>query len=365
MKNILVTGGCGFLGHHLVEHLLKNTDANIKVVDRLSYASAGLDRLRDIQAFNDKRVLVLGADLTDRLPSGVIRELGIVDAIIHAAAESHVDRSIEDPVPFIQSNVMGTHHILMLARQLEVPRTLLVSTDEVYGAARSDATHEDFCPTQLIDDLDSELGQNGIYADSEGFCTCGSAGFAPNSPYRPGNPYAATKAAAECLAFAYANTYKIPVHIVNTMNLIGERQGVEKFVPLVIRAVMRGHTVKIHADPTKTVSGTRFYLHCRTFASALLHLLQPHVAPPAKSHVVGEREISNLELAQTIAGIVGKPLKYELVDFHSSRPGHDLRYAMQDTVAHDTGWVRPVSLETSLERTVRWYLDPQNAKWLE
>ena len=364
MKNILVTGGCGFLGHHLVEHLLKNTDARIKVIDRLSYASAGFDRLRDIKAFDDKRVRVLGADLSHGVSVGTIRELGQVDAIIHAAAESHVDRSIEDPLPFIQANVVGTHHILMLARQLEVPRTLLVSTDEVYGAARADATHEDFCPTQLIDDLDSAVGQGGIYADSEGFCTCGSAGFARNSPYRPGNPYAATKAAAECLAFAYANTYKIPAAIVNTMNLIGERQGVEKFVPLVIRAVMRGHTVKIHADAAREKSGTRFYLHCRTFASALLHLLQvPEL--PMKSHVVGEREISNLELAQTIAGIVGKPLKYELVDFHSSRPGHDLRYAMQDTVAHDTGWVRPVSLETSLERTVRWYLYPANAKWLE
>ncbi len=187
---------------------------------------------------------------------------------------------------------------------------------------------------------------------------------------------------------AYANTYKLPITIVNTMNLIGERQHPEKFVPKVIRYIMTGETIPIHADPTCTRSGTRFYLHCRTFANALAFLinlthitafeggvvrrvrgedgrmdLEYSAAPmPLKLHVCGEREIANLELAELIAELVGKPLHYQLVDFHSSRPGHDLRYAMQDSLIRELGWQRPMHLEQSLEKTVAWYL--AHPRWL-
>jgi len=200
------------------------------------------------------------------------------------------------------------------------------------------------------------------------------AGFDEQATFRPANPYAAAKAGGEAVGMAYANTYGLPITIVNTMNLIGERQHSEKFVPLVIRKVLEGEPVTIHADPSRTRSGTRFYLHCRTFADALFYLLswQKTVSDavpfgfrrclPLKVHVCGEREISNLELAQLIAGYVGKPLDYVLVDFHSSRPGHDLRYAMQDKLIGDLGWKRPMGLEQSLRQTVKWYLD--NPSWL-
>jgi len=272
-------------------------------------------------------------------------EIGQIDYIIHAAAETHVDRSIVDPLPFLQSNVIGTHHLLMLAEHFakssvggaRLHRVFLVSTDEVYGPA--------------------EFGED-------------VKGFDEFAPFRPANPYAASKAGAEAVAMAYANTYKLPITIVNTMNLIGERQHHEKFVPLVIRKALNGETVQIHADQTKTMSGTRFYLHCRTYADALGFLIQrdferPHgVAQPMpqKIHVCGEREISNLDLALTIAQYVGKPLQYELIDFHSSRPGHDLRYAMDDSLIRWMGWQRPMGLEQSLEKTVRWYLN--NPRWL-
>jgi dTDP-glucose 4,6-dehydratase len=149
------------------------------------------------------------------------------------------------------------------------------------------------------------------------------------------------------------------------MNLVGERQHHEKFVPLVIRRVLSGEKVLIHSDPTRTRSGTRFYIHCRNYASALAYLMD-HCANghdmPLKIHVAGEREISNLDLAQMIARFVGKPLNYELVDFHSSRPGHDLRYALDATKIRQMGWEQPLDIEQSLEKTVAWYL--KNPRWL-
>jgi dTDP-glucose 4,6-dehydratase len=326
---ILVTGGCGFLGHHVVEHLLKNTDADVVVLDRLSYASAGFDRLRDIGCFDDKRVHVLGCDLSRPIPEGVAKEVGDIQYVIHTAAETHVDNSIVDPLPFLESNVLGTHHLLMFCRTLKPERVFIVSTDEVYGPATWD-----------------------------------SPGNTEVDPFRPANPYAASKAGSEAVAMAYRNTFGIPVTIVNTMNLYGQRQGAEKFIPLCIRRAVSGEKVFIHADPTKTRSGTRFYLHCRNYASALNFLMDKNV-PALKLHVAGEKEVSNLDLAQNIADIVGKPLNYELVDFHSSRPGHDLRYALDDSGIRGLGWEQPVDFEKSLEETVKWHLRPENARWFE
>lgn len=323
---ILVTGGAGFLGHHLVEHFLK-AGHEIVVLDRLSYASSGFDRLRDIEVFDDKRVRILTADLCQPIQPGMLREIGKVDLVIHAAAETHVDRSIVDPLPFIHSNVLGVHHVLMLACDLDA-RIFLVSTDEVYGPAPQ-----------------------------------GHPGFLPDAPFRPSNPYAAAKAGGESLAMAYANTYGIKATIINGMNFIGERQHTEKFVVSTIQKVLRGEMVTIHADATKTQSGTRFYLHCRNFAAAL-EFIANRADAPQKIHVVGEREISNLEMAQLIANIVGKTLMYEMVSWHASRPGHDLRYALAEQWLPSVGYSHPLPLEVTLERTVRWYLDPKHERWL-
>jgi dTDP-glucose 4,6-dehydratase len=332
---LLITGGAGFLGHHLVEHFLRNTDFEIVVLDKLTYASSGFDRIRDIAAFDDKRVQMLSCDLAQPMPQGIAQEIGQVDYVIHAAAETHVDNSIVDPLPFLKSNVLGTHHLLWWAReQKNLRRIFLVSTDEVYGPAGWD-----------------------------------SPGNVETDMFRPANPYAAAKAGGEAVGMAYANTYRIPVTIVNTMNLYGERQHPEKFIPLVIRRALSGDKVLIHADPGMTRAGTRFYIHCRNYASALAYLIEGDTLPdghgidlPLKIHVAGEREISNLDLAQMIAGFVGKPLNYELVDFHSSRPGHDLRYALDDSKIRTMGWSQPFNTEESLRKTVQWFLD--NPRWL-
>lgn len=355
---ILITGGCGFLGAHLTEHFLKTVDnVEIVILDKFTYASSGMDRLRDIQIHGERgvhdhiQVKVIGCDISQPIPQGVAQEVGPIDYVIHAAAETHVDNSIVDPLPFIKSNVEGTHHLLWWLRTVpSLKRAFLVSTDEVYG------------PADFGDDV---------------------AGFNEQASFRPANPYAAAKAGGEAIAMSYANTYKLPLTIVNTMNLYGERQHHEKFIPLVIRRALKGEVVQIHADPTGTISGTRFYIHCRNYASALSFLIErdyrlranalgdgqpPSVVAaqqmPLKIHVAGEREISNLDLALLIAKFVDRPLQYKLVDFHSSRPGHDLRYALDDKMIRGMGWHQPFNTEESLRRTVEWYLKDENRQWL-
>jgi dTDP-glucose 4,6-dehydratase len=323
----MVTGGCGFLGHHLIEQILKNTDWHVVVVDRLSYASEGFDRLRDIQCFTDKRVSVLTADFTKDLSPGIAYEVGELDYIFHLGAETHVDRSIEFPEEFVEANVMGTVKVMQFARkQKRLKKFFYFSTDEVFGPAPSGVAYKEW------------------------------------DRYNCGNPYSASKAGAEELCLSFGNTYGLPVVITHCMNIFGERQFPEKFIPLVIRSVLHGQKVLIHADSTKTIPGSRFWIHARNVAAAVLFLVE-NAKTQDKYNIVGERELNNLAVAQQVAEVVGKPLNYELVDFHSSRPGHDLRYALDGEKMAEMGWSTPMSFERSLEKTIRWYLD--NPRWLE
>jgi dTDP-glucose 4,6-dehydratase len=322
---ILITGGCGFIGHHFVEHIIKNTDWDILVLDKLNYASCGYDRLRDIKVFDDKRVKIFATDFTQEIKDGLLSELGDVDYIVHMGAETHVDNSISNPEPFVINNVLGTMRILELARRLPISRMIYFSTDEVFGAAPEGVAYKEW------------------------------------DRYNSSNPYAATKAGGEELCLAYANTYKVPVFITHTMNVFGERQHPEKFIPSTIRKVLNGEKVIIHSNQDRTKAGSRFYIHARNVASAVLFLLEKG-AVRDKYNIVGEREIYNLELALIIAHIVGKTLNYEMVDFHSSRPGHDLRYALDGTKMKDLGWQIPMQVEVSLDRTINWYL--AHRSWL-
>lgn len=318
-ERILITGGCGFVGHHFVEHFLKNTDMDIVIIDRLSYAGS-VDRLRDINAFDDDRVTLLTADFTLPVEENLAKEIGQVDYIIHMGAESHVDNSITEPIKFIKANVEGTAHILNFARTQEHLKCFYYfSTDEVFGSK---------------DEGWSEVGD----------------------PFYPSNPYAAAKAGGEMLIHAYRRTYGLPCVITRSMNIYGERQHPEKFIPLVIRKVINGETVTIHSHPNKTKAGSRFYIHARNVADGYLHLIKNKIYS-GEYHITGEREVDNLELAQMIAGVIGKELKYEMVDFHSSRPGHDLRYALSPKSMDDVGWHTPISFEDSLKKVVEWTLE--------
>jgi dTDP-glucose 4,6-dehydratase len=325
-RTVLITGGCGFIGHHVVEHIHRHTTWSIIVIDRLSYASFALERLREISLLSSPRVKVLPVDLTAPLSEGVRYELGEVDYIIHMAADTHVDHSIAHPIPFVLNNVSSTLHILEYARHLPcLKRMIYFSTDEVYGSAP------------------------------------GISEFKEWDRHRPTNPYSASKSCGEQLCVAYENTYKVPVLTVNVMNAFGERQHVEKYIPHVIRAIQRGETVQIHCDPTCTVPGSRFYIHARNIASAVLFVLQ-HGVVGDKYNIRGEEEVDNLQLAQRIAEILNQPLKYDLVNFHESRPGHDLRYALDGSKLYEMGWCPPVTFQDSLRRTIEWTL--QHPQWL-
>lgn len=335
---ILITGGAGFVGHHFVEHFLKNTDWDIVVLDKLSYASEGFDRLRDIEAFDDKRVLSLAVDFTKPLSEGVKQEIGNVQYIFHLGAESHVDNSIEDPEPFVRSNVIGTMHMLNYAKELKDLKCFFYfSTDEVFGPAPNDIKYKE------------------------------------EDRHNPTNPYSAAKSGGEMLVKAYRNSYKLPAIITRSMNIIGERQHPEKYIPMVINKVLAGEIVTIHANADKTKAGSRFYIHARNVADGYLHLVKM-IEPITKDsiignpigqdfHITGEREVDNLELAQMIAKILGKELKYEMVDFHGSRPGHDLRYALDGGKMKNYGWEPSKTFEESLKKTIEWFID--NRKWLK
>jgi len=334
-KRVLLTGASGFVGSHVLRHLLTTTD--YEVVCLVSFRHRGLtDRIRLATDGVDAaytRTRVITHDLTAPVSPVLASEIGPIDYLLNVASESHVDRSITEPGPFIRNNVALITNMLDYARDYPVEKFLHVSTDEVYGPAPAGHAHREW-----------------------------------EDQYFPSNPYSASKAAQESVAFSYWRTYDIPLVITNTMNIIGEMQDTEKFVPMTIKRVLSGEVMSIHASPSGEI-GSRFYLHARNQADALLFAIQQDTPRygesdvPAKWHVVGEREMNNLQMAELIASYVGKPLRYELLDFHSSRPGHDLRYALDGSKIADAGWSAPLSLEESLERTIKWTL--ARPEWLK
>ena len=325
---ILITGGCGFIGHHFVEHIYRKTDWEIIIIDRLSYASNGFERLRDTEVLDEKRVKVFTYDLILPLSDGLIKEIGNVDYIVHMAAETHVDNSIKTPKLFLDNNINSTFNLLEYVRihMKSLKIFFYFSTDEVFGPA---------------------LG-NKLYKEWD--------------RHKPTNPYSASKSAAEQICIAYENTYNIPLMIVNVMNAFGERQHVEKFIPLCIKKMLNNERIYIHSYPDKKRAGTRFYIHGRNIAAAVLFLIKKGKIGE-KYNISGEKEVSNLEMAQYIAKFMDKELDYEMVDFHSDRPGHDLRYGLDGSKLFEMGFELPLNFEESLKKTVLWTL--KNQKWLE
>lgn len=321
---ILITGGAGFIGSHVVGYFLKHTKAELTLIDRLD-CSGNLNRLTYVGCPNP-RVKFIYHNLRAPINEPVARLIGHQDVVLHIAAATHVDRSIDDPMSFVLDNVVATCNVLDYVRQF-VPkaRVLQFSTDEVFGPAPEGVAYGEW------------------------------------DRYKSGNPYAATKAGAEELAISYANTYGLDVFVTHTMNVIGPMQHWEKFVPSTIRKVMQGETVTIHADKTCSKPGSRFYIHAGEVAAAVGFLIDKAEAAE-KYNVVGSREVDNLALAKMIAEAVGKPLNYELVDFHSSRPGHDLRYALSGEKMARMGWAPPLGITGAVRQSVEWY--KAHPEWL-
>jgi len=342
MKRVLITGGAGFIAHHLIYYLLNNTNWEIISLDRLDY-SGNLNRLNNILSKLDdsqkSRVNVVFHDLKSEINPWIKKEIGRVDIILHLAAGSHVDRSIDYPMEFVLDNVVGTANILEYARRVnesnKLDRFIYFSTDEVFGPAPKGIDYKE------------------------------------NDRYNSTNPYSATKAGGEELAVAYENTYRLPIYITHTMNVFGERQHPEKFIPMCIKKIRDGESVTIHSDKTKKIPGSRHYIHAEDVAEAIYFLLTNKIeyeidfggAKCPKFNIVGSEELNNLELAQIIAKCQNKELNYEMLDFHSSRPGHDLRYSLSGEKMKKLGWEPSIKLTDRIKQVVDWSLKNQN--WIE
>ena len=338
-KRLLLTGASGFVGSHVLRHVLVNTDW--QVVCPVTFTHKGVqDRIRvslgNREDFVDRTTLIK-VDLASPMTSVTAAAFGKIDYVLNLASDSHVDRSIEEPAPFVINNVSLICHLLDWARNHDnLEKFVHISTDEVYGPAA--------------------IGQDHVEWEDLHF---------------PSNPYSASKAAQEDICYSYWRTYGVPLILTNTMNIIGEMQDPEKFVPLIIKKIISGEKIQLHGD-SNGVTGSRFYLHARNQADALLHILlnqeinkysiENHVKVPERFHIVGEKELSNLQMTELVASYLGKSFDYEVVDFRAGRPGHDLRYALEGSRIAATGWKAPLSLEESLEKTVKWTLE--NKEWL-
>lgn len=339
-QRVLLTGGAGFIAHHVVDHILRTTDWQIVCLDRLDF-SGNLNRLHEILQSKapeiKRRVKIVYHDLKAEINPMIAERIGAIDIVLHLAAGSHVDRSIQFPMEFVMDNVVGTVNLLNWARTLpNLKRFVYFSTDEVFGPAPPGVSYSE------------------------------------RDRYNATNPYSASKAAAEEMCVAYENTYALPIVITHTMNVFGERQHPEKFIPLCIQRIRDGETVTIHANPERTKAGSRHYIHAADVAEGLMFVLSIDPtrldrdyggAKCAKFNLVGPEETDNLTLAQMIAAAQGRELKYDLVDFHSQRPGHDLRYAISGDYLRSLGWEPRVRLSERIAQVVEWSL--ANPHWLK
>ena len=327
-EKILITGGAGFIGHHLIFKILSETRCKIISLDRLDY-SGSYNRISEMIEDNPnwkKRLKIVWHDLKAEINPIIKKQLSNPDIILHVAASSHVDRSIKDPMSFVMDNVVGTVNLLNYARTLKkLKKFLYFSTDEVFGPAPKGVNYKE------------------------------------DDRYKSGNPYAASKAGGEEMCVSFYNTYKLPMLITHTMNVVGERQHPEKFFPKIINYVLKNKTLTIHSNRTKTKAGSRFYIHAQDVAAAVIHILD-RGKNGEKYNIVGPQEIDNLQLAKIIAKKLKRKLKYKMVDFHSARPGHDLRYALDGNKLKKLGWKPKKILDKRIEQTIEWTL--KNKNWL-
>lgn len=316
MKNLLITGGAGFIGSHFIRRMLKNYDYNVVNFDALTY-SGNLENLRDVED-NSRYEFVKGNICDMESVDEVVRKYE-VDAIINFAAETHVDRSILEPGSFIQTDVYGIYVLLEVAKKYELERVVVVSTDEIYGSVEEGASVE---------------------ADN----------YAPNSPY------SASKAGGELIARAYYVTYGVPVIITRGSNNIGPNQYPEKVVPLFITNALEDNPLPIYG----TGLNVRDYIYVTDHCAGIDTVL--HKGVPGEAYNIGTdsgNERNVIEVAETILDLTGKPRS--LMEFVTDRPGHDKRYSLDCTKLRNLGWKLQFDFEKAMEMTVNWYVE--NQRW--
>lgn len=305
-RRVLVTGGAGFIGSHLVDLLLEEPDTSVTVLDRLSI---GGSRRNVAHCEDDPRFTFVLGDVNDaRIVDGLVEE---ADAVVHAAAESHVDRSIEGPREFLVTNVLGTQTVLEACRRAD-RRMLMVSTDEVYGAGDP---------------------HGGLFAEDDRLL--------------PRSPYAASKAAADLLCHAYRETYGVDVTIVRGTNAFGPRQ-IERVVPTYATAVLEGRPIPVYGRGEQR----REFLYVTDWVRAAALVLDR--GEPGVVYNIGDGfELSNLDLAKRICALAGAP--ESLISFVPDRPGHDFRYGVRADRLRALGWKPEVPFDEGLARAVAWY----------
>jgi dTDP-glucose 4,6-dehydratase len=318
MIHLLVTGGCGFIGSNFVHHLLE-TDPNVSVInlDQLTYAG----NLANLAAVaGHARYRFVKGDITDRETVQKVVGSG-VDAVINFAAESHVDRSIQDSGPFVRTNVLGTQVLLDVAREAKVKRFLQVSTDEVYGS----------------------LGSTGFFTEE--------------TPLAPNSPYAASKAAADLLVRSYVHTFGLPAVITRCSNNYGPYQFPEKLIPLFITNLLRDEPVPVYGDG----QNVRDWIHVRDHCAAIDRVWREGRVGEVYN-AGGRCERTNLDLTYALLEAVGKPRS--LIRYVKDRPGHDRRYAIDcSKIERELGWRPRISFAEGLRDTVAWYKD--HADWVQ
>lgn len=339
MKNVLLTGAGGFVGSHCLEYWLDKTDWNFIILDSFRHKGT-ISRLDAIPNLNLKRVKIFRHDLAvpiDRqLENRILgRQVGVdgedfIDYIINIASDSAVERSISDPGQCWKNNCDLIFNMLEFARKIKPELFLHFSTDEVYGEAQPNQAHHEW------------------------------------DVIMPSNPYSASKAAQEALAISYWRTYDVPLLLLNVMNVIGERQDTEKFLPKLIYKIATGQSMEIYGEPGKI--GSRYYIHGKNIADAIIFLSKIGPARytdalrPDRYNVVGDMEMDNLQVAQFVAECMGKKLEYRLIPAEKARKGYDKRYALDGQKLAELGWKHPVSTLDSIKQIVNWTL--KNPHWI-
>ncbi len=340
MKHVLVTGCGGSIGCHVMDHLRHETDWLVTGID--SFRHKGLtDRLHD-KIYQSPRFRIFTHDLAAPISKLLADRIGPIDYIINLASISDVDVSLDDPTYAIRTNteimLTMTEYVRNYARVpracMPMPTFLHISTDEVYGPTDGETTHKEW------------------------------------DPIVPSNPYSASKAAQEAIGIAYWRSYQLPLIIVNIMNNFGEKQNGAKFPCIVQRAVRAGDRIRLHRFPDGY--GSRYYIHSRNAADAMLFLLR-HRPPyqhvpgsvdrPDRFNIVGDRQVNNRELAEFIAAEVSKKPILEDYEVKQARPGHDAHYGLNGEKLAALGWKSPQTFEMSMRNTVRWY--EENPEWLD
>jgi dTDP-glucose 4,6-dehydratase len=330
-ENLLVTGGCGFIGSNFVRHLLAREDFRGRIInaDSLTYAG-NPDNLSGIAEAHPGRYLFEKADICDLPALKVIFARHEIDAVCHFAAESHVDRSIKRPNSFIQTNILGTFNLLEVARAAGSRFRLFhhISTDEVYGS----------------------LGQEGYFTEK--------------TPYRPNSPYSASKASSDHLVRAYHETYGLPTTISNCSNNYGPYQFPEKLIPLIILNALEGKSLPVYGDG----KNVRDWLYVTDHCEAIRTIMEK--GRRGETYNIGGRaEMENIAIVEMICDLVDELAPAEdsrrrLITFVKDRPGHDRRYAIDFSKLHaELGWSPAESFTSGLRKTVRWYLE--NRGWSE